>query len=52
MRRRGSTGGLLGCLMIVAGVIILFAMFLPPGFWWFILGAALICVGLRCARRR
>ena len=52
MRRRGPVTGLVGCLMIVAGVIILFAMFLPPGFWWFVFGAALICAGFCCANRR
>lgn len=52
MRRRGPLCGLIGCLMIVLGVFIVFAMVLPPGFWWFIIGVALIAVGFCCANRR
>ncbi len=47
-RRRRSTP--LGCLAIAAGVMILFAMFLPPGFWWFVLAAALIVIGISLIR--
>ena len=49
-RRRGN-GNKLGCLVIVAGVLIILALVLPPGFWWFALAIALICGGiwvLRC----
>ena len=52
MRRHGPLGGLIGFICIVIGVIILFAMVLPPGFWWFLFGMALICAGFCCARRR
>jgi uncharacterized membrane protein HdeD (DUF308 family) len=52
MRRRGPIGGLIGFLLIVLGVLILFALVLPPGFWWFLIGMALICAGFFCACRR
>ena len=51
MRRGRGNGGMLGCLMIGLGIIILLALVLPPGFWWFILAGALIVCGFCCARR-
>ena len=51
MRRR-PIGALIGFLMIVLGVLIVFAMVLPPGFWWFILGLSCIAAGFFCCRRR
>ena len=45
IRRRGS-GCILGVASIVIGVLIILAMVLPSGFWWLILGAALIVAGL------
>ncbi|HIQ79190.1 MAG TPA: hypothetical protein IAB77_08020 [Candidatus Scatomorpha intestinavium] len=46
--RRGKRGGVppVGCLVILAGVLILFALILPTGFWWFALAVGLIGVGL------
>ena len=38
--------------MIVLGVLIVFALVLPPGFWWFLFGAALISCGFGCMNRR
>ena len=35
-----------GCAAIGLGVLILLALILPPGFWWFLGGAALIGFGL------
>lgn len=35
-----------GCAAIGLGVVILLALILPPGFWWFLGGAALIGFGL------
>jgi len=52
MRGWRSFGGLIGFLMIVLGVLILFAMLLPAGFWWFLFGVALIAGGYCCANRR
>ena len=47
MCRRRRNGNTLGCLVVLAGVLIV----LPAGFWWFALAIALICGGiwlLRC----
>ena len=46
--RRGKRGGVppVGCLVILAGVLILFALILPTGFWWFALAVGLIAVVL------
>ncbi len=52
MRGWRSFGGLIGFLMIVLGVLIVFAMLLPAGFWWFIFGISLIVAGFCCANRR
>jgi len=52
LRRRGFCGRLAAFLCIVVGVVILFAMVLPAGFWWFLLGVALIVAGFYCANRR
>lgn len=45
VRRRGKGGGVLGIAAIVIGVLIILAMLLPSGFWWLVLGAALIVAG-------
>ena len=52
MRGRQPVFGVLCFLMILIGVLILFVMVLPAGFWWFLLGCALILAGFRCARGR
>ena len=52
MRRGRPLGALIGFLMIVLGVLILFTMLLPAGFWWFMFGVALIACGFCCANRR
>jgi uncharacterized membrane protein HdeD (DUF308 family) len=52
MRRGRPIGALCGFLMIVLGVLILFAMLLPAGFWWFMFGVALIVSGFCCANQR
>lgn len=47
MRKRGRGGGhTLGCLAVILGIVIILAMILPAGFWWFALAAALIVGGL------
>ena len=46
MCRRRNNGNKLGCLVILAGVLIILALVLPPGFWWFALAIALICGGI------
>ena len=48
MRKRGggANGRAFGWIMIAIGVIIILAMILPAGFWWFALAAALIGVGI------
>ncbi len=52
MRGGRPLGGLICFLMIVLGVLIVFAMLLPVGFWWFLLGISLIVCGFHCANRR
>ena len=52
MRGGRPLGGLICFLMIVLGVLIVFAMLLPAGFWWFLLGLGLIVSGFCCANRR
>ena len=46
MRKRHSGGGLVGLVMLLVGIIIIMALILPTGFWWFILGAVLIALGI------
>lgn len=51
MCRRRRNGNTLGCLVVLAGVLIILALVLPAGLWWFALAIALICGGiwlLRC----
>lgn len=43
---RKGRHSLLGCLAIVAGLIIILSLVLPTQFWWFALAAALICIGV------
>ena len=45
-RRRRKRGPSIGWLVILAGVLIILAMILPPGFWWFALAIALIAAGI------
>ena len=52
MRKWRPLGAAIGFVMIVLGVLILFAMLLPDGFWWFMFGVALIASGFCCASRR
>ena len=52
MRGWRPLGAMIGFLMIVVGVLILFAMLLPAGFWWFLIGVSLIVSGFCCANRR
>lgn len=51
MRRRGPKGALLGLVMVLLGAMILAAMLLPPGFWWFFIGLGLLICGFSCCRR-
>lgn len=47
MRRRSNRrNNGIGLIAILAGVVILMAMILPAGFWWFILAVLLIAVGI------
>lgn len=48
--RRGK-GGLLGCVAIVVGLVIIFSLVLPAEFWWFTFAAVLIGLGLWFIRR-
>ena len=51
MCRRRRNGNTLGCLVVLAGVLIILALVLPAGFWWSALAIAPICGGiwlLRC----
>lgn len=49
-RRRGNP---IGYLALCAGIVIILALVLPSGFWWFALAAALIVFGvwlIRCSK--
>ena len=46
MCRRRRNGNTLGCLVVLAGVLIILALVLPAGFWWFALAVALIFGGV------
>lgn len=37
----------IGRIVIGLGLLIILALILPGGFWWFTLGAALIALGIR-----
>ena len=52
MRRWRPLGAMIGFLMVVLGVLILFAMLLPAGFWWCLFGVCLIASGFCCLNRR
>ncbi len=43
---RKGRRSLLGCLAIVAGLIIILSLVLPKQFWWFVFAAALIYIGV------
>lgn len=44
--RGGNGGHSFGCLAVILGIVIILALILPVGFWWFALAAALIVGGL------
>ena len=46
MRRCGKKPSLLAAVAIALGVLILMAKLLPPGFWWFLVAAGLIALGI------
>jgi hypothetical protein len=46
LRRCRNKGNLFGAAAIITGIMILLAMILPAGFWWFALAIALICLGI------
>ena len=46
MRRRHNRGNLIGYIAIFMGLVILLSLILPPGFWWFAIGAGLVAFGL------
>ena len=41
---------LIGRLIIFDGIMIVLAILLPAGAWWFIGGIALIVIGVNCCR--
>ena len=51
-RRRNPVVTLVAALMISVGALILFARVLPPGFWWFCVGAGLVAGGVALICRR
>ena len=40
-----------GVYALIAGLVILLAIILPPVCWWFFLGIALVLLGIRLCRR-
>lgn len=51
MRCRRPLPNTVGVILITLGIIILLALVLPSGFWWFVLGMALIALGIFWTRR-
>lgn len=43
-KRRGKTNW--GCFVVIGGIVIILALILPAGFWWFLLALALIVAGI------
>ncbi len=43
---------LIGCILIVSGLLVVLSMVLPTTFWWFLLGVILICAGIALLRRQ
>lgn len=35
----------IGCLVVLLGILVFLALIMPPGFWWVVLGGALVCTG-------
>lgn len=48
MFRRRGIGFWIGIACMVTGVLIILALVLPAGFWWFALGGALIAAVCGC----
>ena len=46
MRRRHDRGNIVGYVSIFVGGVILLSLILPPGFWWFAIGAGLVAFGI------
>ena len=46
MRRGGGRRCVLGCTAIGLGAVILLALIVPSGFWWFLAGVMLIAGGI------
>lgn len=46
MRRKHCRGSVVGYAAIAVGSLILLSLVLPPGFWWFAIGAGLVGAGL------
>ncbi|MCQ2438242.1 MAG: hypothetical protein MJ074_00580 [Oscillospiraceae bacterium] len=46
MRKKQRTVQMVGRIAIAAGLLVLLSRILPAGFWWIMLGIALISVGL------
>ena len=53
MRGKGRGFGYrnIGTIIIFLGIFVLLALILPTSFWWFVLGAVLIAVGIWLSRR-
>ena len=49
--RRKYFGSPVGYICIVTGIMIILSLVLPRGFWWFLLGAGLVCFGVWCNSR-
>ena len=50
MRRGNRRKTPVGWIIVTVGIIVLLSQILPAGFWWFLLGACLIGVGI-CINR-
>ena len=50
LKRKRCPLGTVGCLVVLAGVLILMSLVLPSGFWWFVLAIILIGIGIGILR--
>lgn len=50
MGRRRRPRALPGLIFVAAGAVIILSMILPVKFWWFLLGVALIGLGIYLMR--
>ena len=51
VRGKRPPPNIVGMICVMLGVTIILSLVLPTGFWWFMLGAGLIVLGVYWSRR-